>query len=94
MQTQAPPANPANSTLHRFTADTTLNPADLLSPVQAASLLCLSAKTLATWRSTGRHALPYVKIASRIRYRRCDLDAWLESRMRTCTAETAKAVAA
>ncbi|MEQ6331031.1 helix-turn-helix domain-containing protein [Pseudomonas chengduensis] len=63
-----------------------LNPADLLTPEQAAALLGLSVKTLATWRSTGRHALAFIRCGTRIRYRRSDLDAWLAQRQHTSTA--------
>ena len=59
---------------------TTVSPADLLSPEQAAQLLGLSVKTLATWRSTGRHALPFIRCGARIRYQRTELVAWLADR--------------
>lgn len=58
-----------------------LNPADLLTESQVAQLLDVSPKTLATWRSTGRYALPFLRIGARIRYRRQDVAAWLESRL-------------
>lgn len=66
-------------------ADADLAPGHFLTPAQAAQVLGLSAKTLATWRSTGRHALPYIRVGARIRYRRSALDAWLADRQRTCT---------
>ena len=59
---------------------TTVSPADLLTPEQAAQLLGLSVKTLATWRSTGRHALPFIRCGARIRYQRTELVAWLTGR--------------
>lgn len=68
------------------TADTDLPPDRLLTPEQLATKLDLSVKTLATWRSCGRHALPYIRVGGRIRYRRADVDAWLASRQRTSTA--------
>lgn len=55
--------------------------ADLFTPEEAATYLGCSSKTLATWRSTGRHALPFIKVGARVRYRRQDLDQWLASRM-------------
>ncbi len=61
---------------------------DLLTPEDAAQHLGVSARTLATWRSTGRHALPYVKVGARVRYRRTDLDAWLSSRMHEHTGQS------
>lgn len=62
---------------------TTVSPADLLTPEQAAQLLSLSVKTLATWRSTGRHALPFIRCGARIRYQRAELVAWLTDRRHT-----------
>ncbi|MDG9875610.1 helix-turn-helix domain-containing protein [Pseudomonas juntendi] len=62
---------------------TTVSPADLLTPEQAAQLLGLSVKTLATWRSTGRHALPFIRCGARIRYQRTELFAWLADRHHT-----------
>ncbi|MDG9884923.1 helix-turn-helix domain-containing protein [Pseudomonas sp. GD04058] len=62
---------------------TTVSPADLLTPEQAAQLLGLSVKTLATWRSTGRHALPFIRCGARIRYQRNELVAWLADRHHT-----------
>lgn len=61
-------------------APANLTPETLLTPEQAAQMLRLSVKTLATWRSTGRHALPFIRCGARIRYRRADLAAWLQER--------------
>ena len=58
---------------------------DLLTPQQAAEVLGLSVKTLATWRSTGRNALPYIRVGARIRYSVADLEDWLNTRARTHT---------
>jgi excisionase family DNA binding protein len=44
-----------------------LDPADLLTPEQAAQLLGLSDRTLATWRSKGRHGLAWIRVGGRIR---------------------------
>lgn len=46
---------------------------------EAAKYLGISVHTLDTWRSTKRHVIPYLKVGGRIRYRKSDLDAWLES---------------
>lgn len=67
-------------------APASLTPEALLTPEQAAQVLGLSVKTLATWRSTGRHALPFIRCGARIRYQRTALAAWLEGRQRTGTA--------
>ncbi|WP_079381773.1 helix-turn-helix domain-containing protein [Pseudomonas paraeruginosa] len=55
-----------------------LSPSDLLTPDQVAAALGLSHRTLAAWRSSRRNQLPYVKVGSRVRYRRQDVTAWLE----------------
>ena len=56
---------------------------DLLDGKAAAELLDISPGTLSVWRSTGRYAIPFLKIGSKVRYRRTDLEAWLESRVRS-----------
>ena len=56
---------------------------DLLTEAQAADFLGLSPGTLSVWRSTGRYALPFVKIGARVRYKRGALQSWVESRERT-----------
>lgn len=56
--------------------------ADLLDDKAAAAMLDVSPGTLSVWRSTGRYALPFVKIGRKVRYRRADLDAWLAARYR------------
>ena len=56
--------------------------ADLLDDKAAAAILDVSPGTLSVWRSTGRYALPFLKIGRKVRYRRADLDAWLAARLR------------
>lgn len=56
---------------------------DLLDDKEAADYLGTTAGTLSVWRSTGRYKLPFVKVGRNVRYRRADLDSWLESRTRT-----------
>ena len=56
--------------------------ADLLDEQAAARLLDNSPGTLSVWRSTGRYNLPFIKIGRNVRYRRADLEAWLEKRTR------------
>ena len=75
---------------HVYAALSALVPADLLTPDQVATALGLSHRTLAAWRSSGRNPLPYVKVGSRVRYRRQDVAAWLERQMHTCTADAVK----
>lgn len=56
----------------------TLN--DLLDQNQVAQLLNVTPGTLSVWRSTGRYAIPFVKVGRRVRYRLSDLHSWIESR--------------
>jgi excisionase family DNA binding protein len=56
---------------------------DLLDEIQAAITLDVTPGTLSVWRSTGRYNLPFIKVGRKVRYRRADLEAWLESRTRS-----------
>lgn len=57
----------------------------LLTPKDASIYLGLSIGTLAVWRTTGRHELPFIKIGGRVRYKVEDLDNWVTSRTKTIT---------
>lgn len=72
---------------HAYPAALGIGPADLLTPDQVAAALGLSHRTLAAWRSTRRNPLPWVKVGSRVRYRKADVDAWLESQTHTSRSE-------
>ena len=51
--------------------------AELLTDEQAAAILSVEPRTLRLWRNT--RSLPHLRITPRvIRYRRADLDAWLD----------------
>ncbi|MBY0378258.1 MAG: helix-turn-helix domain-containing protein [Gammaproteobacteria bacterium] len=52
----------------------------LLVPKAVAIMLGINTRTLAVWRSDRRYPLPYVKIGSRVRYRVCDVEAFIEAR--------------
>jgi hypothetical protein len=95
--TQGPKGNPqgaANATTasnvssrayqRRKRFRTAPNPPDktLLTDEEAAYVLDLDPDSLAVFRSTGRHQIPFIKIGRNVRYRRSDLEAWLKSR--TC----------
>ena len=56
---------------------------ELLDEQQAANLLTVTSGTLSVWRSTGRYNLPFIKIGRNVRYRRADLEVWLELRTRS-----------
>lgn len=66
-------------------ASAPINPSDLLTPEAAATLLGMSSRTLATWRSKRRHGLPYIRVGGRIRYSKTSLLSWLQSRHQTGT---------
>lgn len=55
---------------------------DLLNEKAAADFLQLAPGTLSVWRSTGRYQIPFVKVGHLVRYRRADLENWLQSRTR------------
>lgn len=76
----SPPAGPTPATLG-------YRPNMLLTTEEAAAYIGLSARTLSTWRSTGRHGLRYIKVGSRVRYRVEDLDEWLASRCQEHTGQ-------
>jgi excisionase family DNA binding protein len=61
------------------------NSADLLSDKEATEYLGLADGTLAVWRCNGRYQIPFIKIGTKVRYRRAQLDAWLESRTQKAT---------
>ena len=54
--------------------------ANLVDEAEAANVLTVAPGTLSVWRSTGRYSLPFIKIGRKVRYRRSDLNSWVESR--------------
>lgn len=52
----------------------------LLTRKQAAQYLGLKVDTLHNWASTGRYNLPFIKVGRLCKYRKTDLDAFLEQR--------------
>ena len=53
----------------------------LFSRQEAANYLGVSANTLAVWASTGRYDLKYIKVGKLVKYRRSDLNLFLEQRL-------------
>lgn len=51
----------------------------LLTDPEAAQYLKVKDGTLANWRCTGRRKIPYIRLGRSVRYRRSDLDAYLQS---------------
>lgn len=60
-----------------------------LTPKQTASLLNVPEATLAVWRSTNRVVLPFFKLGHHVRYRRCDLERFIEQNLRNRPGEAA-----
>jgi len=54
----------------------------LLTPHKVAEILGVGAETLNVWRATKRYNLPYIKIGSRVRYKKSDVAKFINSR--TC----------
>jgi len=63
-----------------------MNP-QLVPPATAANYIGRTPGTLQSWRSTGKHNLPYIKSGGRVLYRLSDLDSWLEKRTYTHSGE-------
>lgn len=61
---------------------------DLLNSSQAAELLGLSIKTLANWRVSGQHDLPYRRIGGAIRYQYADLQSFANNSKLQNTSQT------
>lgn len=51
---------------------------ELLTRKEAAGLLNVQPQTLAKWGSTQRYDLPYIKVGKAVRYRRSDLQKFME----------------
>jgi excisionase family DNA binding protein len=62
----------------------------LLTPREAADYLGVKVQTLAVWRMTKRHPIPYVKVGVSVRYRLSDLDAWPSTRTVAADARPSK----
>jgi len=63
-----------------------MNP-DLFTTAEAAGYVRLGKPTLERFRLTG-DGPRYAKLGGAVRYRRCDLDDWLESRLTNSTSAT------
>lgn len=77
---------PQWAVLHRSEENSVSNPSQLENQDQAAAYLGLSPRTLECWRLTGAGPV-YIKVGRRVRYRRSDLEAWLDARLRTSTSD-------
>ncbi len=71
-----------------MTSQDLTDPDQLLTEKEAASILCYTPRALQNWRVRGGGPL-YVKVSARsIRYRRRDLNQWVEERLRRHSSET------
>lgn len=52
----------------------------LFTSEKAALYLGIKKDSLSVWRCTKRYKIPYIKVGRLVRYRKSDLDSWLESR--------------
>lgn len=52
----------------------------LLTRKEAAAYLGIAEMTLSIWKSTGRYNLPVVKVGRLVRYKKSDLDAFIDRR--------------
>ena len=64
----------------------------LLTQREAAIVLRLSERTLERLRVQGGNAPKFAKLGRSIRYRQCDLDEWITSRVVRSTSEAVGAV--
>lgn len=60
---------------------------EVMETAEAAEYLGIKPQTLASWRCTGRHSLPFVRLGRRIKYRKSDLDAYLAAHTVNAPAE-------
>ena len=62
-------------------------PAGLMTPRDAAVYIGVKINTLTVWRMTNRYGLPFVKLGKVVRYRKADLDEWINKNVSTDRAE-------
>lgn len=55
---------------------------ELLNRKEAADYLGITDGTLAVWACTGRYNLPYVKVGRLVKYKKSDLDIFINNRTR------------
>ena len=58
-------------------------PAGLMTPRDAAVYIGVKINTLAVWRMTNKYGLPFVKLGKVVRYRKTDLDEWINKNVST-----------
>jgi len=63
-----------------MSATATIERNRLLTESETAEWLGIKKQTLTTWRSTGRHGLPFVRVGTSIRYSERAIENWLAAR--------------
>ena len=58
------------------------NEKKLVGEKEAAEILGVTPGTMQVWRSTGRYAIPFIKVGRLVKYRPDVLEGWLKSRTR------------
>ncbi len=51
----------------------------LMSQQEVAEYLGTTVGTLNTWRYMGKNPIPFLRFGNRIKYRKSDIDAWIEA---------------
>jgi excisionase family DNA binding protein len=59
---------------------TSLKGTELLTSEQAAAYIGVSPGTLEVWRCTKRYHIPFIKVGRLVRYRKSELDSFLDKR--------------
>lgn len=60
---------------------------EMFTTPEAAAYIKMAVQTLERFRLTGEGPI-FAKLGGSVRYRRCDLDAWIESRLVRSTSQT------
>lgn len=64
---------------------------DLIPPVQAAKILCLSEMTLRKWRWEGKGPR-FIKLGRKVAYKQEDLYEWIDSQSRISTSDKGNSI--
>jgi excisionase family DNA binding protein len=67
-------------------AHTAIESTELMTAAEVAAMLRVEQQTLALWRCTGRSGLRFIRIGKSIRYRRADVNSFLERNTATSCA--------
>ena len=86
IRTKLPPIiNTASQSLTLLTStynqlrEVNMNEEKLLNQQEAAAYLGTTIGTLNSWRHYGKQNIPFVRWGNRIRYRKADLDTWINT---------------